>query len=219
MGVMRDIFTPLHKSTNRDCLGRMMDSKVACMEIAKKFDQEFWDGERRYGYGGYKYDGRWESVACKFIEIYNLSNQSSILDVGCGKGYLLYEFKKLLPQARVVGFDVSQYAIKNAKDEISESVFVYDAKDPLPFGDSEFDLALSLGTLHNLPIFHLKTALSEMERVGKDKFVMVEGYRNNQELFNLECWALTCESFFRPDEWIWIFKEFGFCGDYEFIYF
>lgn len=63
MGVMRDIFTPLHKSTQRDCLGRMMDSKVACMEVAKRFDQDFWDGDRKYGYGGYKYDGRWESVA------------------------------------------------------------------------------------------------------------------------------------------------------------
>lgn len=219
MGKMRDIFTSLHKATQRDCLGRMMDSKVECMEIAKKFDKDFWDGDRRYGYGGYAYDGRQKAIADALISTYNLKENASILDIGCGKGFLLYELKKLLPKARIVGLDISTYAITHAKEEVKENLFVYDAKDPLPFGDGEFDLVLSLGTLHNLPIFHLKTALQEMQRVGKEKFVMVEGYRNNQELFNLECWALTCESFFRPDEWIWLFGEFGYSGDYEFIYF
>ena len=42
---------------------------------------------------------------------------------------------------------------------------------------------------------------------------------NEKELFNLQCWALTCQSFFSKDEWIWIFDEFGYKGDYEFIYF
>lgn len=219
MGEMLHIFTPLHKASKRDCLGRMVDSKVECMEIAKRFDEEFWDGDRRYGYGGYKYDGRQEAIARALIAHYGLKDNASILDIGCGKGFLCYELKKLLPNARVAGLDISRYAITHAKEEIKDSLFVYDVKDPLPFGDGEFDLVLSLGTLHNLPIFHLKTALQEMQRVGKRRFVMVEGYRNNEELFNLECWALTCESFFRPDEWIWLFREFGFSGDYEFIYF
>ena len=153
MGKMRNIFTSLHKATQRDCLGRMMDSKVECMEIAKKFDKDFWDGDRRYGYGGYAYDGRQKAIADALISTYNLKENASILDIGCGKGFLLYELKKLLPKARVVGLDISSYAIANAKDEIKDSLFVYDAKDILPFGDDEFDLVLSLGTLHNLPIF------------------------------------------------------------------
>lgn len=219
MGRKLEIFTQLHKSTARAYVERMMDSKVECMEIAKKYGAEFWDGDRKYGYGGYRYDGRWERVAKELIEIYGLKQDSKILDIGCGKAFLLYEIKKLLPDCKIVGFDISEYAIQNAKEEIKNSVYVYDAKDPLPFGDGEFDLAISLGALHNLPIFHLKTAICEMQRVAKNKYIMVEAYRNSKELFNLECWALTCESFFRPDEWIWLFKEFGYDGDYEFIYF
>lgn len=219
MGVLRNIFTKLHQRTKRDYLARMVDSKVECMEVAKRYDEVFWDGDRRYGYGGYKYDGRWETVARELIEIYGLDNNSKILDVGCGKAFLLYEIKKILPNIQAVGFDISEYAIKNAKEEITESLFVYDARSPLPFGDKEFDLVFSLGTLHNLALFDLKTAFSEIERVGKQKYIMVESYRNNQELFNLQCWALTCESFLNPSEWIWISGEFGYKGDYEFIYF
>ena len=96
---------------------------------------------------------------------------------------------------------------------------MYDARDIYPFGDNEFDLVISLNTLHNLKIYDLKTALGEIDRVGKNGYIVIEAYRNEKELFNLECWALTCESFFRPDEWIWLFEEFGYNGDYEFIYF
>lgn len=219
MGSLKHFFTPLHKKTPRNYLERMMDNKPICMDIAKKFDKDFWDGERKYGYGGYKYDGRWEIVAKELIKAYNLTNSSAILDVGCGKGFLLYEIKKILPECRICGFDISQYAIDNAKDEVKEFLFTFNAASAYPFGDSEFDLVFSLGTLHNLTIFELKNAFREIERVGKQKYIMVEGYRSSLELFNLECWALTCESFFRPNEWIWLMGEFGYSGDYEFIYF
>lgn len=219
MGKMLNLFNRLHKRTSRDYIGRMMDSKVECMEVAKEYGEKFWDGDRRFGYGGYHYDGRWEWVAQEIIREYNLTENSKILDVGCGKAHLLYEIKKILPSIEMVGIDISSYAIKNAKEEIKESLFVYDARKPLPFGDKEFDLVFSFGVLHNFVLFELKTALSEIERVGKNAYVMVEAYRNSQELFNLECWALTCESFFRPEEWIWLYGNFGYSGDYEFIYF
>ena len=197
----------------------MMDEKIECMKIARKYDKEYWDGDRRYGYGGYKYDGRWEVVARDLIKEYGLKDGCKILDVGCGKGYLLYEFKKLLPNCEIRGFDISEYAIKNAKEEIKENLFIYNASDVYPFGDEYFDLVVSITTLHNLKIYQLKNALKEIERVGKNKYIVVEGYRDEKELFNLECWALTAEMFLRPDEWIWVFKEFGYKGDYEFIYF
>jgi ubiquinone/menaquinone biosynthesis C-methylase UbiE len=197
----------------------MVNNKVEAMTKAREYEFDYWDGDRRYGYGGYKYDGRWEIVARDLIKEYNLKDGCKILDVGCGKGYLLYELKKLLPNANIVGFDISKYAIKNAKEEIKETLFVYDARDIYPFGDNEFDLVISLNTLHNFKIYDLKTALGEIERVGKNGYIVIEAYRNEKELFNLECWALTCESFFRPDEWIWLFEEFGYNGDYEFIYF
>lgn len=219
MGEMVDFVTKLHKKTTRDYVSRMVDEKIHCMDISKKYDFDYWDGDRRYGYGGYKYDGRWKAVAEDIIGRYKLTDGSKILDVGCGKAFLIYEIKQLLPGCTVVGIDSSEYAIKNAKEEIRDCLMLHKAQDIFPFGDNEFDLVISITTLHNLKIYELKTAVTEIERVGRNGYIMVEAYRNSAELFNLECWALTCESFFRPDEWIWLYKEFGYTGDYEFIYF
>ena len=144
---------------------------------------------------------------------------SHILDVGCGKGYLLYEFKQLLPNLRVTGLDISQYALENAKHEIRKLLSIHKAQDKYPFKDKEFDLVVSLTTLHNLDILGLEPALKEIERVGKNKYITMESYRNDKELFNLQCWALTCEAFFTPEEWLKLFKDSGYTGDYEFIYF
>lgn len=219
MGRLMDIVTPLHTITKRDYLTRMQDAKVECMQVARQYDAAYWDGNRRYGYGGFHYDGRWRSVAEKLVDVYSLSPDAAILDVGCGKGFLLYELQQILPAARISGFDFSHYAIANAKEEIRDRLFIHRAQDPYSFGDKEFDLVLSLNTLHNLPIPDLKSALMEIERVGRNKYLVVEGYRSEQELFNLQCWALTCAAFFTPEEWVWLFEEFGYGGDYEFIYF
>jgi len=219
MGKLLSVIAPLHNKSKRDYISRMNDDKVECMVVAKKYDKEFWDGDRRCGYGGYKYDGRYEIVAKKLIENYNLPDNAKILDMGCGKGFLLYEFTKLLPNCEVYGYDISGYAIENAKEEIKPKLFIHNAKDKTDFKDNEFDLVFSIATLHNLSIMDLKDALKEMERIGKNKYLLVESYRNEKELFNLQCWALTCESFFSPEEWAWIYDEFGYTGDYEFIYF
>jgi len=210
----------LHTKTKRNYIERMNDQKIECMTMAKKYGQEYWDGERKYGYGGYRYmPGRWEPVAKKLIEKYHLPDNAKILDVGCGKGFLLFELKKLLPHCTIKGLDISSYAIDNAKEEIKNYLFIHNAKDPYHFEDQEFDLVISITTLHNLKINDLKSALGEIERVGKNKYLVVESFRNDEELFNLECWALTCQAFFSPEEWIWIFDQFGYRGDYEFIYF
>ena len=219
MKKLLNVVTPLHKKTKRDYIGRMTDDKVHCMRIARKYGKDFWDGDRRYGYGGYKYDGRWEQVAQRLIETYSLPADAKVLDVGCGKGFLLYEFTKLLPNVQVTGFDISSYAIDNAIPQIRDSLFVHNARDPFPFSDNQFDLVISITTLHNLSIDKLKPALKETERVARDKYIVVESFRNEEELFNVQCWALTCESFFRPEAWVWLFDEFGYMGDYEFIFF
>jgi len=217
MGRQLNIVTPLHKRTARNYVARMVDDKVACMVKAKEFEFDYWDGDRRYGYGGYKYDGRWKVVAERLMEIYGLSAGAKILDVGCGKGHLLYELHKL--GADVQGIDVSRHGLADAPEEIRDRVTRYRAQDIYPWGDGHFDLVISLASLHNLRVFELYTAVREIERVGRQKYIMVESYRNELELFNLECWALTAETFFDTAEWIWFYDHAGYTGDYEFIYF
>jgi len=214
------LMTINHNKTKRNYLERMINSKVDCMIEAKKYEKNYWDGPRKYGYGGYKYiPGRWKGVAKKLIKKFNLKNNSSVLDVGCGKAFILYEIRKILPKIDITGFDISKHAIKNVPKEIKKNIFISKAQDKYPFKKKTFDLTISTGCLHNLEINEIKKAINEIERVSKKKFIMVESYRNEKELFNLQCWALTCKSFFSKKEWEWIFKEFGYKGNYEFIYF
>src|SRR5689334_15421939 len=201
MGRLLNIVTPLHTATERDYMGRMNDDKIECSLKAREYEADYWDGDRRYGYGGYRFiEGRWAPVAKALIETYGLTDGSRLLDVGCGKGFLLYELKKILPGLEVTGFDVSQHGLGNAHEAVRSNLFTYRAQDPYPYGDDHFDLVISLGTLHNLRVYELETAVKEIERVGKHGYIMVEGYRNVAEFFNLQCWALTAESLFHTSE-------------------
>ena len=220
MGSLVNLVTPLHTQTKRDYLARMNDDKVQCMEIARQYGKDYWDGDRRYGYGGYRYiPGRWKPVAKALIERYGLTNQSRILDVGCGKAHLLYELKMLLPNATMLGCDDSEYALRNAPEEIRWNLSKWKAETKKPWDDGWFDLVLSINVLHNLKRFELPTALREIERVGKQAYICVESYRNAREQFNLQCWALTCWAFYDTEEWISAFREYGYSGDFEFIFF
>ena len=135
------------------------------------------------------------------------------------KGFLLHEIKLLLPEVTIKGFDISNHGLSCALDSVKDDLFIHKAQEPYPFQDNEFDLVISLGCLHNLRLMELEVALGEIERVGKQGYVMLESYRNEAEQFNLQCWALTCESFFDEGEWVWLYNHFGYSGDYEFIYF
>tara|TARA_Y100000389_G_C17410006_1_gene490304 strand:- start:184 stop:849 length:666 start_codon:yes stop_codon:yes gene_type:complete len=215
-----NIVSDKHKSVNRSYLKRMNDNKAHYMKVAKKYSKDYWDGSRKSGYGGYLYiKNYWKKSALKIIDRYKLNNKSKIIDIGCGKGFLLYEIKKILPGIMIKGFDISSYAIKNSPTEITKYLKVHKAQKPYPFKKNYFDLLISLGCIHNLEIYDLKKCLNEITRISKQQFIMTESYRNEKELFNLQCWALTCESFFSPKEWRWIFKEFNYKGDYELIYF
>lgn len=212
----------VHNSTNRDYLGRVNDlefPKWKSADLAKKFDFDYWDGDRRINYGGYYYKpGYWTPVAEKIIQIYQLDNDSKILDIGCGKGYLLLEIKKLLPEITFFGIDISKYAIENSHTEVSSNLLVGTATK-LPWDNNVFDLAFSINTFHNLYAFELEQAFTEITRVSNQQYICVESYRNELEKMNLLYWQVTCEAFFTPKEWQWWFKKTGFSGDYEFIYF
>ncbi|MCX7748456.1 MAG: class I SAM-dependent methyltransferase [Clostridia bacterium] len=215
-----DFVSKLHKSTNRDYLARILEAdKAKCAHIAKQFGKDYWDGDRKYGYGGYQYDGRWRTVAEEMARHYNLQPGQKVLDVGCGKGFLLYELCQVVPGLQITGIDISHYAIENAKEEVRQFVHCGLAQD-LPYEDKSYDLVYSITTLHNLYIFDLKKAIYHIERVSKgNSYILVEAYRNEREKVNLLYWQLTCECFFSDDEWKWLFKEWEYKGDYSFIYF
>lgn len=215
-----DFITQNHTKTKRDYLGRVNEfPKAEAAEIASKFDKDYWDGERKYGYGGYKYDGRWAPIAEKIAHHYKLKPKDKVLDVGCGKGFLLYELTRVVPGLQIFGIDISKYAIENSKEEIRPYLQVADASK-LPFKDKFFDFVFSLNTLHNLPCHKLESALKEIERVGKEKkYIVVESFRNIEEKVNLLYWQLTCESFYSPESWQWWFDHCSYEGDHGFIYF
>ena len=218
-----DLMSAIHKSTSRDYLARVNDPefpKAKAAELAKQWGYDYWDGDRRINYGGYRYmPGRWAPVGQAMIDHYGLKPGDKILDVGCGKGFQLYELTQLLPGLEVYGIDISDYAIENSKEEIKDRLQVGNANS-LPFPDDHFDFVFSITTLHNLHNYDLDKALREMERVGKgNKYLCVEAYRNEEEKANLLYWQVTCEAFCTPEEWAWWFEQTGYSGDHSFIYF
>lgn len=215
-----DFIQQVHTSTKRDYIGRVIEAdKAECAKIAKKFGYDFFDGERKYGYGGYKYDGRWRPVAEKIAEHYNLKTGQKVLDIGCGKAHLLYELMQVVPGIEVTGIDVSEYAITHTIEEIQPYLMKGEAQN-LPFLDKSFDLVISLNTLHNLKIYDLKKALQDIERISNgNSYIVVESFRNEKEEVNMLYWQLTCASYYSVDEWEWIYKEWGYTGDYSFVFF
>ena len=215
-----DFVMKLHSSTKRDYVARVVNhDKAACAEVAIQYGKDYWDGERQYGYGGYRYDGRWRVVAEAMARHYQLKAGEKILDVGCGKGYLLYEFTHVVPGVEVAGLDISRYAIDNAKEEVKPFLQVGNAVS-LPWPDRTFDFIVTITTLHNLHNYELSRALKEIERVGKGrKHIIIETYRNEREKANLLYWQLTCRSFYTPKEWEWMFQQSGYTGDYSYIVF
>lgn len=215
-----DFIMKLHKSTRRDYIARVTQfDKAACAEVACKFGKDYWDGERQYGYGGYRYDGRWRKVAEDMAKHYRLQPGARILDVGCGKGFLLYEFTQVVPGAQVCGIDISEYAIANAKEEVRPFLLAGNANS-LPYESKSFDFVVSITTLHNLFVYDLFAAAREIERVGRGpKHIIIESYRDEREKANLLYWQLTCRSFYTPQEWEWIFAQAGYTGDYSYIVF
>ena len=218
-----DLLSAIHKSTQRDYLARVNDPdfpKAKAAALAKKWDFDYWDGDRKICYGGYRYmEGRWEKVARAMVEHYGIKPGDKIMDVGCGKGFLLYDFTKVVSDLELHGIDISQYAIANAKEEIKDRLQVGNATS-LPYPDNYFDFVFSITTLHNLHCYDLDKALREIERVSKRaKYICVESYRNEEEKANLLYWQVTCEAFNTPQEWDWWFKQTGYTGDHSLIFF
>lgn len=182
---------------------------------AKKFGKDFFDGNRKYGYGGYNYNPKfWSGVVRDMIDYYGLKSGQKILDVGCAKGFMLFDFMEALPGISIRGIDVSSYAIKNSKPEVKPFLSVGNAKNLENFKDKEFDLVISINTIHNLPLEGCKQSLREIQRVGRDAFITVDAWRNEDEKERMNNWNLTAETFMHVNEWKKLFDEVGYFGDY-----
>lgn len=185
--------------------------------ISRRFDFDYFDGDRRHGYGGFKYHPRfWTETVDLFTAHYGLTEDCSILDVGCAKGFMLKDFSIRLPSARLVGVDISPYAVAHAERDIQRYLQIASADD-LPFDDESFDLVVSINTIHNLDRAGCIRAFAELERVGRGKaFVMVDGWKNDEERELLLRWVLTARTMLSASDWVAVMEEAGYTGDYAF---
>jgi len=201
--------------TKRNLDEALVERTDEVREIARKFDKDFFDGERKYGYGGYNYNPKfWMDVVKDFEDYYELKDGSKILDVGCGKGFMIYDFLKLNPKFEIKGIDISNYAINNCKKEVANNLHVASC-DNLPFEDNSFDLVISINTIHNLEKDGCGKSLREINRVSrKNKFIIVDAYRNDEEKKKMFAWNLTAKTIMHVNEWLKFFEENNYDGDY-----
>jgi SAM-dependent methyltransferase len=183
--------------------------------VARKFGKEFFDGDRRHGYGGFNYMPRfWQPVIPTFQEHFKLDANSSVLDVGCAKGFMLHDMAQLIPGITVHGVDVSEYAIEHAIEDMKPFVSVADAQK-LPFPDKSFDVVISINTVHNLDREECRQSLREIQRVArKGAFITVDAYHDEEERKRMYDWNLTGRTIMHVDEWRQFFAENGYTGDY-----
>ena len=205
----------LYPNLNRDVEWRFKNLTEEQRKMARQFGREFFDGDRLWGYGGYVYDGRWGSIVRRFRDYYDLTSYSSVLDVGCAKGFMLHDFIRTIPGITVAGIDISWYALKKADNDIKSFLKLGNAKD-LYFPNHSFDLVISINTVHNLELLECKRAIAEIERVKKKHaFLVLDSYRNPKEEDRMRKWNITGKTILSVDEWIELFKEVGYSGDYS----
>lgn len=182
--------------------------------IARQFGREYFDGNRSQGYGGYRYDGRWVVVATRMRDFYSLQAGDRVLDVGCAKGFLLHEFKQVVPGIKVMGVDISRYAIAHAMLDVRPYLAIATATK-LPFPDRSFDAVMAINTIHNLERDECVEAAREIERVSRRfKYIQVDSWLNEEQKRNFERWQLTALTYFEPEGWRRLFEEAGYTGDY-----
>ena len=214
MGKEIDLLASYPKS-KRNLNKRATQKSEEDVVIARKFGKDFFDGDRNYGYGGYNYDPKfWQPVVPAFKNYWNLKSENSILDVGCGKGFMLFDLYKMIPGIKLAGIDISEYAINSSIPEIRNFLKIANAKK-LPYSSNSFDVVISINTVHNLEKDECALALQEISRVSKKySFITVDAYRNNEEKKRMLEWNLTAKTIMSVDDWILFFKKIEYTGDY-----
>ena len=204
-----------YPKAKRDLNARLESKSEESRKVGRKFGFDYFDGDRNHGYGGFSYNPKfWQPVIPTIVENYKISNSSNVLDVGCAKGFFLYDLKLAFPGINITGVDISDYAVENSIPEIKPYLQVGNATK-LPFEDDCFDFTISINTIHNLNLQDCATALQEIERVTKDNsFITVDAYRNDEEKARMQAWNLTALTMMSVDEWKQFFLEVGYTGDY-----
>ena len=204
-----------YPKTKRDPLKRAQEKTEHDREIARKFEKDFFDGERKHGYGGFSYNSRfWQPVIPTFKNYWNLDSSSSVLDVGCAKGFMLYDFYKLNPNLDLHGIDISKYAIDHSVPKIKHKLQVANATK-LPYDDNFFDLVIAINTIHNLDKDECGIALKEISRVSKkNAFVTVDAFNNEDEKKRMYAWNLTAKTIMSIENWKKFFSDKKYNGDY-----
>jgi len=201
---------PRSKRNVKARLGNKQENRA----IAMKFGKEYFDGTRAQGYGGYRYDGRWVPIAEDILRHFNLKPGDRVLDVGCGKGFLVKDLMKVCPGLEVFGLDVSEYAVMHCEPEVIGRVHLGNATH-LPFPDNSFQAVLSINTVHNLDRAGCIQAFQEMERVAPGKgYVQMDAYRSPAEEQIFLDWVLTARTYGTPRFWIDLLGQAGYTGDY-----
>lgn len=182
--------------------------------LAMKFGKEYFDGTREQGYGGYKYDGRWLPIAEDIVRHFALKPGDRVLDVGCGKGFLVKDLMKACPGLEAFGLDISEYALLHCEPEVVGRLHLGSAVR-LPFPDNSFQAVISINTVHNLERPDCVRALRELERLAPGRgYIQVDAYRNEAERQIFEDWMLTARTYGKPDDWVEILDEAGYTGNY-----
>jgi len=213
MGKEIDLLRSLPK-TKRNIQKRAEEKDPAVVAVAKRFGEEYWDGDRKYGYGGYRYDGRWRSVARDIIAYFGLKPGRRVLDVGCGKGFLVKDLMLECAGLEVFGLDISRYALLHCEKDVVGRLHLGSA-DELPFPDRSFDCVLSINTIHNLPRPRAVRAMREIQRLSPGRaFVQVDSYHTPEQKALFESWVLTAEFHDYPHGWLKLFADADYAGDY-----
>lgn len=179
-------------------------------------DQIYFDSERAYGYGGYNYDGRWKGVVDLLIENFNLSNTSSLLDLGCAKGFLVNDFNLNQYVGEAKGVDISLYALLEGVRLKMKGDLICSNFTDLPFNDDAFSLVFSKDSLHNiLTKSEIVDSLKEIERVGKDAWIRVGAFENEKQKKIIDRWAVFATTYLHKDDWLELFEISGFSGKYD----
>ncbi len=201
-------------SSKRNIQARQDAKDSEVIRISKQFGAMYFDGPRDYGYGGYRYDGRWLPVAKDIVQHFDLKPGNRVLDVGCAKGFLVKDLMIVCPGLEVFGLDISDYALQHCEPEVVGRLHRGSADD-LPFPDNSFDAVISLNTIHNFSRDGVVKAMREVQRVSKGKsFVQVDSYRTSEQKKIFEDWVLTAEFHDYPKQWVQLFNEAGYTGDY-----